>query len=832
MRNLYLMLGTPASGKSELIKRMNLDQYTISTDVVRNVVSTPRTVLEHSSKYDTRLKLDGVDYKDEHYVWDTVYSLVERRMSQGETTIVDATHLFKGAFKKYDKLRLKYNYKVFLINVMDTPELSTDSREELIEILVKRDLGRGEKVGRKAIEKYVDRYLNKTDGWIPNWITPMSPEEFAESLKFDSCVEDFNHFDRVKIIGDIHGDLGALEKVFKDHKKGTAYVFVGDYLDRGNKNQEVLNFMNELKGNNIFLLRGNHEWSMEHFVNNDERTGNFGSRTLSILRENYSDDDALKKDLKKLQKRLRNYVLFDFHGKRYFVTHAGVEPLIIDAAVAENTSYFLPFANEEDFVMGVSSDYGDPYNEDVDKNIQEAIVYDDAYSNLNLVQIHGHRNEFNHFAIANCAINLTRDGRFRWVTIGSCGMYRSEIDSIDGETFVSKLFSDENIRNVELEDGIVAHNFTREAFRKGIWNNMTTHARGLFTKGDKIIGRGFKKFFYEGQNEEASLGKLVFPVRAYKKHNGFLAIAFIDEETGKVYIKSKGGGELHSNLAEEKVKECGMYKGLCKYLNDYPDTSVLFEIIDPKHDPHIVHYTNSYVAPLTVIINDRDGRYDMDLLERFTVDYINHNVSSDPEFIAYDKDDLIKKKTIWMSYNPTEEGLVLYDSCDLMIKEKTDFYNKAKELRRAMEKQGKINYKYGAKEWYQVAKQNGFKKFTPELALDLWKEDSLGFKVDIDVDPLVETLNETVAKTNDLYFKNLHDKKRTLVLKDDIEFIKFDGSREMAKKYSLRPWAFDPEEFNLLKGLPVSTDDCVIVKNGKAIYVTALPLFDIFEQPK
>lgn len=615
MRNLYLMLGTPASGKSELIKRMNLDQYTISTDVVRNIVSTPKTLLEHKRDDDTRLKLDGVDYKDEHYVWDTVYSFVERRMSQGETTIVDATHLFKGAFKRYDKLRLKYNYKVFLINVMDTPELATDSREELIEILVKRDLGRGEKVGRKAIEKYVDRYLNKTDGWLPNWITPLSPEEFAKSLKFDSCVEDFNHFDRVKVIGDIHGDLGALKEVFKDHKKGTAYVFVGDYLDRGNKNQEVLDFMNELKGNNIFLLRGNHEWSMEHFINNDERTGNFGSRTLSILRENYSDDESLKKDLGKIQKRLRNYLLFDFHGRRYFITHAGVDPLVVNALTEENTSYFLPFANEEDFVMGVSSDYGDPYKEDVDKNIRKAIVYDDIYRNLNIVQIHGHRNEFNHFAIANRTINLTKDGKFRWATINGYGISQSEIDSIDGETFVSRLFSDKNIRNVELEDGIVAHNFTREAFRKGIWNNMTTHARGLFTKGDKIIGRGFKKFFYEGQNEEASLEKLVFPVRAYKKHNGFLAIAFIDEETGKVYIKSKGGGELHSNLAEEKVKESGIYKGLCKYLNDYPDTSVLFEIVDPERDPHIVYYSNGYIVPLAVILNDRDGRYDMDLLK-------------------------------------------------------------------------------------------------------------------------------------------------------------------------------------------------------------------------
>lgn len=186
-----------------------------------------------------------------------------------------------------------------------------------------------------------------------------------------------------------------------------------------------------------------------------------------------------------------------------------------------------------------------------------------------------------------------------------------------------------------------------------------------------------------------------------------------------------------------------------------------------------------------------------------------------------------------MRHNPTEEGLVLYDDCGLMIKEKTDFYNKAKELRRAMEKQGKINYKYGAEEWYRVAKQKWIKEFTPYLALKLWKEDSLDFKVDIDDDSLTETINEIVAEANDLYFKKPHeDKKKAWVLKDGIEFIKFDGSREMAEKYSLEPWVLPTDELALLNGLAVSTNDCIIVKNGKAIYATTLPLFDIFEQPK
>lgn len=827
MRKLFLMLGSPASGKSTFIKENNLQDYTIEADAVRRIVSNPATYVgEDGSCY--AIDFNGVDFRDEKYVWEVIYSALERRMSQGETTIVDATHLFKGAFKKYDELRIKHNYQVYVVDMM-SHLVDRLEEDELVNFLEANDARRIKRVWRDNIEKYVKRYKQRIENGFPHWLKVINKDEFLDELQ--EKTENFDRFSKIQIIGDVHGDMGALEKVFENHQRGTAYVFVGDYLDRGTKNQEVLDFIENLKGNNIFLLRGNHERTMERWINEDLRLGNFGTRTLPILLENYKSEEDLKKTLKKLQKRLVDYLSFSFDGVRYVVTHAGVEPNLLKHY--KNREMLI---NEEDVVMGVSTKNGSPYEQDIDGKINLMKVTGEFQAQFDFPnQIHGHRNDYDWGTNQLFGTyNLTKDRKFRWITLtkGDKNVEAHEIDSIDGETFVSKVFSDENIKHVELEDGIVAHNFTREAFRKGIWNNMTTHARGLFTKDDKIIGRGFKKFFYEGQNEEASLENLVFPVRAYKKHNGFLAIAFIDEETGKVYIKSKGGGELHSNLAEEKVKEFGMYKGLCKYLNDYPDTSVLFEIVDPENDPHIVHYINSYVAPLTVIMNDRDGRYDMDLLERFTVDYINHKVSSDPEFVAYDKDDLIKKKIVWMSCNPTEEGLVLYDSCGLMIKEKTDFYNKAKELRRAMENRGKINYKYGAEEWYRVAKQNGFKKFTPELALYLWEEDSLDFKVDIDATPLTENLNETVAKTNDLYLKNLHDKKRTLVLKDDIEFIKFDGSREMAKKYSLKPWGLDPEEFTLLDGLPVLTGNCVIVKNGKAIYVTTLPLFDIFEQPK
>lgn len=69
--------------------------------------------------------------------------------------------------------------------------------------------------------------------------------------------------DRVVFVGDTHGDLDASERVVEGHwSEGMVLVFLGDYVDRGPRSRENLEYLLKLKlehPQRVYLLQGNHE---------------------------------------------------------------------------------------------------------------------------------------------------------------------------------------------------------------------------------------------------------------------------------------------------------------------------------------------------------------------------------------------------------------------------------------------------------------------------------------------------------------------------------------------------------------------------------------------
>ena len=66
------------------------------------------------------------------------------------------------------------------------------------------------------------------------------------------------------IVGDIHGDMDALRRIINEvgYPPETQFLFLGDYVDRGERSCEVMLFLLSLKvlfPEKVFMIRGNHE---------------------------------------------------------------------------------------------------------------------------------------------------------------------------------------------------------------------------------------------------------------------------------------------------------------------------------------------------------------------------------------------------------------------------------------------------------------------------------------------------------------------------------------------------------------------------------------------
>ncbi|WP_417518343.1 metallophosphoesterase family protein [Minwuia sp.] len=157
--------------------------------------------------------------------------------------------------------------------------------------------------------------------------------------------------ERIYAIGDVHGRadllLDLIERIKSDMKQGTAarhtIVFLGDYVDRGSDNREVLETLSgrPFGDTEMICLIGNHEAVMLQFLQDAEigrdwvRFG--GDTTLAsygarLRRESPSIGELLKAQ-ETLAANLPAHHLDFLHGLKlsfragdYLFVHAGIRP--------------------------------------------------------------------------------------------------------------------------------------------------------------------------------------------------------------------------------------------------------------------------------------------------------------------------------------------------------------------------------------------------------------------------------------------------------------------------------------------------------------------------
>ncbi len=132
------------------------------------------------------------------------------------------------------------------------------------------------------------------------------------------------------VVGDIHGEITKLKRLIDNIyalDKNANYIFVGDYINKGENSKKVLEYLLQLKlkrENTVFLM-GNHEYYYLKYIQEGKfkkEIQKYGLKTtfkdLDMNLENIKE--KLYEPYKKIFDNLKSY----YETDKYFISHAGI----------------------------------------------------------------------------------------------------------------------------------------------------------------------------------------------------------------------------------------------------------------------------------------------------------------------------------------------------------------------------------------------------------------------------------------------------------------------------------------------------------------------------
>ena len=686
MRILVLMRGIPASGKSTWIANMGLSEYTLSADSLRLMASSPVLLPKSKNAIDLEstefaksqtldsLALIGINQQNDKQVWKLLFTLLEMRLKQGDFTIIDATHTSIKALRAYETLANTYRYRLIVIDFSHIP----------LEVALQRNACRGYKSVPvdilESMYKTLQDSLTLPSRYLvlkADEIAPLQDKTCQSMLHFNPI--NLNTYTQIHHIGDIHGCFETfLNYLIYTHSSPYSlqdalhileqsqfapqicarflnpkayYIFLGDYIDRGVQNAQVVRFLLGIMDlPNVCLLEGNHERWLYKWGKEELGANEFSTFTL----KNLEQGGISSKDTHRLYSKLRQCAYYTFDEKIILCTHGGL-PTLPNNLLLVATKQLI---------------YGSGGYEDM----QECAKSFALSTASNTYQVFGHRNREKHpmrvyernFALEGgvefggalrIAVLTKTPLPYRYATKAQnsklmaqsplMGVIRhtdnftqiymqnkhgsQELNALHQSrsifALLQKLRASVLIKEREFGE-LSSFNFTKEAFFSKQWNSLTCKARGLFidTYNFRICARSYDKFFNYKEREEtcdeALKEKLTYPLNVFVKENGFLGIVSAKNANdslkleSKLFITSKSDptspyAHIMRNLIAESLRktaqdsiqevESELYEEL-KTRN----LSLVFEVIHPQDDPHIIAYEKPQVILLDAIYNTPD----------------------------------------------------------------------------------------------------------------------------------------------------------------------------------------------------------------------------------
>ena len=829
MRILVLMRGIPASGKSTWIANMGLSEYTLSADSLRLMASSPVLLPKSKNAIDLEstefaksqtldsLALIGINQQNDKQVWKLLFTLLEMRLKQGDFTIIDATHTSIKALRAYETLANAYRYRLIVVDFSHIP----------LEVALQRNAYRGYKSVPvdilESMYKTLQDSLTLPSRYLvlkADEIAPLQDKTCQSMLHFNPI--NLNTYTQIHHIGDIHGCFETfLNYLIYTHSSPYSlqdalhileqsqfapqicarflnpkayYIFLGDYIDRGVQNAQVVRFLLGIMDlPNVCLLEGNHERWLYKWGKEELGANEFSTFTL----KNLEQGGISSKDTHRLYSKLRQCAYYTFDEKIILCTHGGL-PTLPNNLLLVATKQLI---------------YGSGGYEDM----QECAKSFALSTASNTYQVFGHRNREKHpmrvyernFALEGgvefggalrIAVLTKTPLPYRYATKAQnsklmaqsplMGVIRhtdnftqiymqnkhgsQELNALHQSrsifALLQKLRASVLIKEREFGE-LSSFNFTKEAFFSKQWNSLTCKARGLFidTYNFRICARSYDKFFNYKEREEtcdeALKEKLTYPLNVFVKENGFLGIVSAKNANdslkleSKLFITSKSDptspyAHIMRNLIAESLRktaqdsiqevESELYEEL-KTRN----LSLVFEVIHPQDDPHIIAYEKPQVILLDAIYNTPDyAKVPFTELcalgEKFGFVCKTHKATLHcweevSEFLycesALESNSLFaqgKRK------NGFIEGYVLEDSAGFMFKYKGAYYRAWKALREIVEQCARTRAlpKSKGKKWqgdsayyelegafiqwlYQYIEHNGFESLESSSLIDL-----------------------------------------------------------------------------------------------------------------
>lgn len=724
VRKLIAMRGHPGSGKTSLLRELGLEDWSLSADDIRKVNNSPM------------LTLDGrlIQNQDDNYnTFRILRETLESRMEKGQLVVLDTTLMGDKTKKtpnpgstppqnqelKYLKeMAHKHRYQLCIADLSTYPVeqaiANNNLRPETRRVPEFRIREIHEGLNEENLETTGIEHLEWDEqGTLPariwNWIK--------------EPVLNLSGYRRVVHIGDLQGTCkvltGAQGPLAEGLRGDTAYIFVGDLLDRGIENGDIMRWFvdNALERDNVFLLWGNHEDHLHRWARDlGHVSSEFELRTLPQLIQS----GITSKDADRVCKKALEFLRYTYNGQEVLATHAGM-PLI---------PKHPELISLREFSKGVGR-WEHPIDTTFDQHTSEGF------------QVHGHRNHGGVDVQAtprsfNLEDSVEFGGFLRTCTLSDDGWttneYRNHIfrplrERLALETVMSnsrkaqrkkypKWILDDTMttedtkipadllatmrehkgvreKTPESHPHVSSLNFTRKVFFDKTWDDVVVKARGFFfnNKTREIVARGYEKFFNVGETEETSMDALretlVFPVTTYIKENGFLGNIGYDAETDSLFIASKSTPEgtfadyfraiVESKLSERQLEE------LKRYLRD-TESSMTFEVIDPVNDPHMIEYDEPDMVLLDIIQRSSDfDKAPINVVERVGKKFgLTTKVPAMQFKDANALEGWMENVTKDMNYRIGglhHEGVVLEDANGYMTKVKFPYYSFWKQMR-------------------------------------------------------------------------------------------------------------------------------------------------------